>query len=121
MKALTVRQPWASYIAEGRKRYETRPFNTKHRGLLAIHAGKNAKDMAKAGETGLPLGVVLCTVELVACHRTKDLQDISEEEKSMGDFSPGRYAWELRVVKVFDQPIPERGNQGFWNWTPPSD
>ena len=121
MKALTVRQPWASYTAEGRKQYETRAFSTRHRGLLAIHAGKNKEDMVRAGKTGLPLGVVLCTVELVECHRTEDLQDISEEEQAMGDFRPGRYAWELRVVKVFDQPVPARGNQGLWNWTHPSD
>lgn len=120
MKALTVRQPWASYIAEGRKRYETRSKPTRHRGPLAIHAGKNTEIMAQKGLTGLPLGAVVCTVQLVACHRTEDLQDISEEERSMGDFSPGRYAWDLRVVEVFDQPIPARGNQGLWNWTSPS-
>ena len=121
MKALTVRQPWASHIAEGRKRYETRPMPTRHRGLLAIHAGKNAEAMAQAGLTGLPLGAVVCTVQLVACHQTEDVQDISEEERSLGDFSPGRYAWELRDVVVLDPPVPARGNQGLWNWTPPSD
>ena len=121
MRALTIRQPWAWYITEGRKRYETRSFNTKHRGLLAIHAGKYEKDMARAGLTELPLGAVVCTVQIVACHRTEDLQDISEEERSMGDFSPGRYAWELQDVEVFDQPVPARGNLGFWNWTPPND
>ena len=121
MKALTVRQPWAWYITEGRKRYETRSWYTRYRGTLAIHAGKNAKDMARAGITGLPLGAVVCAVQLVACHRTEDLQDITEEERSLGDFSPGRYAWELRDVVVFDQPVPARGSLGFWDWTPPID
>lgn len=39
MKFLTIRQPWASLIAVGRKTIETRPFSTKYRGPLAIHAG----------------------------------------------------------------------------------
>lgn len=39
MKALTVRQPWASLIAAGVKTIETRSWSTKYRGPLAIHAG----------------------------------------------------------------------------------
>lgn len=40
MKALTVRQPWASLVALGVKTVETRSWQTKYRGPLAIHAGK---------------------------------------------------------------------------------
>lgn len=40
MKALTVRQPWASLIACGAKTIETRSWRTSYRGWLAIHAGK---------------------------------------------------------------------------------
>lgn len=40
MKALTVRQPWASLIAGGTKTIETRSWPTSYRGPLAIHAGK---------------------------------------------------------------------------------
>lgn len=40
MKTLTLWQPWASLIALGMKRIETRPWTTKYRGPLAIHAGK---------------------------------------------------------------------------------
>ncbi len=40
MKALTLHQPWASLIACGRKRIETRSWKTDYRGPLAIHAGK---------------------------------------------------------------------------------
>lgn len=39
MKALTVRQPWASLIAAGVKTIETRSWSTRYRGPLAIHAG----------------------------------------------------------------------------------
>ena len=41
MKALTLWQPWASLIALGHKRIETRCWKTAYRGPLAIHsAGK---------------------------------------------------------------------------------
>lgn len=38
MKALTLWQPWASLVALGHKRIETRCWETKYRGTLAIHA-----------------------------------------------------------------------------------
>ena len=43
MKAITILQPWASLIACGAKHYETRSWQTKHRGEIAIHAGKSTK------------------------------------------------------------------------------
>lgn len=39
MKAITLHQPWASLIAVGAKRIETRSWSTRYRGPLAIHAG----------------------------------------------------------------------------------
>ena len=38
MKALTLWQPWASLVACGAKRVETRSWTTKYRGPIAIHA-----------------------------------------------------------------------------------
>ena len=40
MKALSLWQPWASAIAIGAKRIETRHWCTSYRGPLAIHAAK---------------------------------------------------------------------------------
>ena len=52
MKFLTIRQPWASLIAVGAKTIETRPFSTKYRGPLAIHAGKAqpSRDLVRMGQ-----------------------------------------------------------------------
>lgn len=52
MKFLTIRQPWASLIAVGAKQIETRPFSTKYRGPLAIHAGKAqpSRDLVRMGQ-----------------------------------------------------------------------
>jgi hypothetical protein len=38
MKAITLWQPWASYVAHGMKKLETRSWPTSYRGPLAIHA-----------------------------------------------------------------------------------
>ena len=38
MKALSIRQPWAWLICEGRKNIENRAWHTDYRGPLLIHA-----------------------------------------------------------------------------------
>ncbi len=43
MKALTLTQPWASLVAVGAKRIETRSWETNYRGTIAIHAAKGWK------------------------------------------------------------------------------
>lgn len=40
MKALSLTQPWASLVAIGAKRIETRSWRTSYRGEVAIHAAK---------------------------------------------------------------------------------
>jgi len=40
VKALSLTQPWATLVAIGAKRVETRSWSTNHRGTIAIHASK---------------------------------------------------------------------------------
>jgi hypothetical protein len=40
VKALTLTQPWATLIAVGAKRIETRSWATDYHGQIAIHAAK---------------------------------------------------------------------------------
>ena len=39
MKVLTLKQPWATLVAEGIKKYEFRSWKIKYRGKVLIHAG----------------------------------------------------------------------------------
>ncbi|WP_110955740.1 ASCH domain-containing protein [Anaerosinus massiliensis] len=43
MKAITILEPWASLIACGAKKIETRSWRTHYRGKIAIHAAKSLK------------------------------------------------------------------------------
>ena len=66
----------------------------------------------------LPLGAMLCICELREVYRTEDVAHLlSEQERALGDFTPGRAAWLVKVVEVFERPIPMRGQQGLWEWT----
>jgi activating signal cointegrator 1 len=48
MKALTLTQPWATLVAIGAKKIETRSWRTDYRGPLAIHAAKGFPEDAQA-------------------------------------------------------------------------
>jgi activating signal cointegrator 1 len=132
MKALTLTQPWAQLVIDGRKTFETRGWYVGYRGPLAIHAAKGwtADDRAFAEELGydpgtLTRGAVLGEVELVACLRSEQVRGLIKGmlgeprlELQYGDFSSGRWAWELRHVVVYPNPIPARGMLGLWDWVP---
>lgn len=37
------------------------------------------------------------------------------QELIFGDWTPGRFAWEMQNVQMLDKPIPAKGRQGLWN------
>lgn len=49
-KALTLWQPWATLVALGHKRIETRSWATRHRGELWIHAAKRPPEIGFVGD-----------------------------------------------------------------------
>lgn len=82
MKAITIIQPWATLLALGEKRFETRSWATRHRGQIAIHAGKKVDRricreepfrsvLAKHGYTAdnLPAGAIIAVTSLQDCYR----------------------------------------------------
>ena len=44
MKAISLWQPWATLMATGAKRFETRGWGTNYRGAIAIHAAQRQLD-----------------------------------------------------------------------------
>ncbi|MDO4288043.1 MAG: ASCH domain-containing protein [Eubacterium sp.] len=113
MKAISIHQPWASWVVQGKKQYETRPRKTNIRGVVAIHA---AKKKTALWLPEMPLGAIVGVVEIVDCFPVEMIRgQLSAEELSRGDFSDGRYAWRLENPRVLKHPLPLRGYQGFWN------
>lgn len=133
MRALTIWEPWASTIALGHKRYETRSWETRYRGNLAIHASKKKtrqlhqiannlvarfpSELAAINYDELPFGCVVAACRLIDCHRVETIRDtLTDLELSLGDYSDERFAWELEIVKLPETPIPAIGKQGLWEW-----
>jgi len=129
--AITVYQPWASLIAGGFKHYETRhwqPPRSLVGNLIAIHAGKLWTQREKRWlaayqqlypeitSMAIPLGAIVAMCRLTAVLPTEALTNINQRERSFGDFSPGRFGWQLEVVRVPQNPIVVTGKQGIWYW-----
>ena len=137
MKAISIMQPWATLIAEGHKRIETRNWTTYYRGPLAIHASKGLPgwlaDVVRgepqfAAALGnlfdprgrvlgdLPRGCIVATCRLVTIQFITVDFSITNKERAFGDYTAGRYAWLLTDVQPLTTPVPARGALGLWEW-----
>jgi activating signal cointegrator 1 len=135
VKALSILQPLASLIAIRTNRYERRSWPTSYRGAIAIHASKRlgpherefcqhplvAPAYRRAGlidpARQLPRGDIVATARLVAGHRTESIRDrLTEEERTLGFYDNGRFAWDLGDVVPITQPVPAAGMLGVWEW-----
>lgn len=124
MKALTLLQPFADLMADGRKSYETRswyPWQLKPDELLAITASKSFDYQLGVLATSfgyapsdLTLGVVVAVVRFAEAHKTEHTE-VSPEERGYGDYRPGRFAWRCELVTKLAQPVPCRGSLGVWS------
>lgn len=132
MKALSVKQPWASLIVSGLKDIENRSWSTNYRGPILIHASKVPvaifKDqiirlldfekyqlVCRKGllltdiiSPGVVTSAILGQVEIVDC--VQNHSSIWAEA--------GQWHWVLANAKKFKHPI--RGVKGalsFWEYT----
>jgi hypothetical protein len=126
LRAISLWQPWASAVALGLKRIETRHWPTSYRGPLLIHAAKRwtvdeREFHALEHEAGrlpaaLPLGALIAVVDLVDCRRSEDLASaISDDELAWGNYGPRRFGWLFEGVQQFPQPVTYRGRQSFFD------
>lgn len=102
MKCLSLRQPWASLVASGRKTVEVRSWRTHYRGPLVICAS------ARPRYPPLPTGVAVCVVELI------DVRPLTAADLPAACLDPidpeGLFAWLLRGAIPLPQPFgPIRG------------
>jgi hypothetical protein len=72
----------------------------------------------------IPLGSVVAVATLAGCFPTERYTTrpdaavgrlvISKREEAFGDWTPGRFAWQLLDIHRLAEPIPCRGAQGLW-------
>jgi len=127
MKAITIRQPWAQLIVDGRKDIENRDWRTKYRGPILIHASVSSHmdtdewvrcrafmqarrlgdvPLIAPGSRGAAIGI--CT--LVDCVVTSD-----------SPWFIGDYGLVLADPIKFEQPIRMRGALSIWETNPVHD
>lgn len=124
MKALTIKQPWASLITEGYKKYEFRSWKTNYRGKILIHSGlsleKDMQERFKDYNLDYQLGYIIGEAEIVDCILVDE--KFNEELRNIDPIVYGRsnhvenYAWKLENIKKYDNPIPCKGKLGLWNY-----
>lgn len=142
MKALSIKQPWASLIAHGIKDIENRTWKTNFRGRIYIHASGIAvkekfsvlsQEQRFEAEThpknfnvlyfdDLPKSAIIGEVDIVDCviNHPSIWADKSKAVHS-GYFDLGRnkptYNWVLTNAVLYDEPILNvKGKLSFWEF-----
>jgi len=126
MKVITVKQPFATLIAEGLKEYEFRTWKTKYRGELLIHAGKgiDKKAMEKYKHLNLdyPSGCIIAKVNLTDCVYIDDkMKEILNKKNPLiysgvvKDSSWNGYGFKLENIEKI-KPIYINGKLSLWDY-----
>lgn len=123
MKVLTLKQPWASLVANGYKKYEFRSWKTNYRGIIYIHAGSNIdKDYIekyKDFNIDYPSKKIIAKAELVDCIKIDD--DFNNKIIKMNNIVYGNkkrdgYAWVLKNIEKIKTDKEVKGKLGLWNY-----
>lgn len=123
MKVLTLKQPWATLVAEEIKQYEFRSWKTNYRGKVLIHAGAGVdkKDMERFKDLNLeyPSKRIIAEVEIIDCLELDDELNkkiINENNIAYGTKYRTGYAWKLNNVKKIKSDKIINGQLGLWNY-----
>jgi hypothetical protein len=143
VKALSLWQPWASLMAIGAKRNETRSRRWNYTGDLAICSAlfiwrdrvpdeampalarlwenraqfpgyhSNVKDLYDS----LPFGKVLCVVH---CNGVQPSHlfgeaELTQQEFELGDYSANRWIYPTGLLRRLVEPVAVRGHQGLFD------
>jgi hypothetical protein len=137
MKALSIKQPWASLIAHGIKDIENRTWKTHFRGRIYIHA--SAKDLGsffanlnpeqlqevelklhrvrvgnKDYYPNRPVSAIIGEVDIVDCVMN---HESIWAEKEMDLTQKPIYNWVLANPVLYDKPILNvKGKLSFWEF-----
>lgn len=119
MKALSLKQPYAELIIQGRKTIELRKWNTQFRGEFLIHASKHPDEeaMKRFGFDSLPTSCIVGKTTLVDVKEYKNEEEHKKDKPfHLASNAWGNYGFILKDSQRFKKPIPCNGNLGFWNY-----
>lgn len=126
MKVITIKQPFASLIAEGIKEYEFRTWKTNYRGEILIHAGKGVdkKAMEKFSCYSLeyPKGCIIAKANLSDCIKIEDKEKQMLKEKNplvynsiIKNSTWDGYGFKLENIEKI-KPITINGKLSLWDY-----
>ena len=126
MKVLTIKEPYATLIAEGLKKYEFRTWKTKYRGEVLIHAAKTPNNENKKRFIDRNLnykeGFIIAKATITDCVEVDDKlikELLNKDQEVYKNLSVKRdkplYGFKLENVERID-PIEAKGQLGFWNY-----
>ncbi len=127
MKVITVKQPFATLIAEGLKEYEFRTWRSKYRGELLIHAGlgidKKAMKRYECLNLEYPTGCIIAKVNMTDCVYVDDeLKEVLKQKDPLiyhgvikKDSTWDGFGFKLEdVTKI--EPIYIKGKLSLWDY-----
>ena len=124
MKCLSVCQPFAELIIQGKKTIELRKWNTKFRGEFLVHAAKNIliedckrMKISSSITTGAIIGKVKLT-DVKKYESDKELKSDKKKHYSSSDITKNKYGFILESPKKLRVPIPYSGKLNFFEFHP---
>jgi predicted transcriptional regulator len=124
MKCLSVCQPFAELIVQGKKTIELRKWNTKFRGEFLVHAPQKIRlDDCKRLKikSNLTVGAIIGKVELIDVKEYENAVQIKIDSKkhlASNDGSGSKYGFILQNPKQLRIPIPCNGQLNFFEFRP---
>lgn len=140
MKAITIKQPWASLIVHGIKDIENRSWACPWKYIghrVLIHASGKPVEMrnpnsvfTKAQWDSLPVefqrkiicaegivnSAIIGSVEKIGCSINHPSKWAEKTDNSKGHYENPIYNWVLANPILFPEPIPTKGKLSFWEY-----
>ena len=125
MKCLSICQPFAELIVQGKKTIELRKWNTKFRGEFLVHAAKNILEedckRMKISPKTVTTGAIIGKVNLVDVKKydsDKELKADKKKHHSISDNTKNKYGFILENPKKLRVPIEYLGKLNFFEFHP---
>jgi hypothetical protein len=121
--ALSIKQPWAWLICRGFKDIENRDWSTRFRGRIYVHASKSESEITQETIDWFKSKLSTEQHNQLKGKRLIDVLvfgaiigeiTITDCGKSKSPWFVGKYGFTLANPVIYDNPIPCRGQPGFF-------